>query len=188
MTKFYTRRGDSGRSVLGKRTLPKDDPVFEALGGLDELNSWLGILRAQGTEHKSRNKLFKEVTDWVKMVQEDLFIIQAEIATVAVGLKPRTIISSQKIEVLEKIIEKIDKILPEITKFTIAGGSVLSAQLDFTRAIARRAERGIRKYANEKKLRPELMQYTNRLSSFLFALARYVNFRFGIKEENPRYK
>lgn len=188
MTRFYTRRGDSGKSVLGHKTLSKDDPVFEALGSLDELDSWLGVCISD--DHiigGRRKKPGREIDRILRNIQETLFIAQAEIATVAVGGELKIKVATAKTEELESIIAGIDSQVPEIIKFVIPGGSRLSASLDFARTLARRAERGIRKYGKSKKLRPELLQYINRLSSVLFALARYVNHRLKIKEENPSY-
>lgn len=175
---------------MGSKKISKDDPVFEALGGLDELNSWLAVCRTRVSLDKSKRltKEFKNISDIILSIQEALFIAQAEIAAIGMGKPARVIVSQQKTNELEKKIGEMDLEIPEITKFIISGGSELSASLDYARAITRRAERGARKYDKIKKLRPELMQYLNRLSSILFALARYVNYKLKIKEENPSYK
>ncbi len=181
VTRFYTKQGDYGTSILGSKKVSKDDPIFAALGNLDELNSWLAVCRTEAAK-------LKNVSVILKSIQESLFIAQAEIASVGMGYQPKIKMAAVRTSNLEKEIEKIDQVVPEITKFIIPGGCKLSTQLDFARAIARRAERGIRKYDKIKKLRPELLQYINRLSSILFALARFVNYKLRIKEENPNYK
>ncbi len=188
MTRFYTRRGDSGKSVLGSKKLSKDDPVFAALGGLDELNSWLGVCVSKEQITGGRWRKPKEIDGVLRKIQESLFIAQAEIAAAGMGRRPRIKITKDKTEELEKIISYIDNQVPEITKFVIAGGSELSADLDYARAIARRAERDIMKFSKKFKVSPELKQFTNRLSSVLFALARYVNYQLKIKEDGPTYK
>src|SRR3989344_9379922 len=171
MTIYYTGRGDSGKSEMGAKKIAKDDPVFEALGSLDELNSWLGLCKLKAKPYN------------LTPIQEDLFIAQAEIGLAAMGRKSKIQITKSKTQRLEKEILKIDKIVPQIKRFILPGGSELSAKLDVARALARRAERN----AVRIKASPELLQYLNRLSSLLFALARLANFRLKLKEENPRY-
>ena len=100
------------------------------------------------------------------------------------GRKSKIKITKLKTERLEKEIAKIDKVVPPIKKFIIPGGSELSTKLDFARALARRAERD----AVRMKASPDLLQYLNRLSSLLFALARLANFRLKLKEKNPKYQ
>ncbi len=168
MTIYYTGRGDKGKSEMGAKKIAKDDPIFEALGSLDELNSWLGLCQDKR----------------LKPIQEDLFIAQAEIGLAAMGRKSKIKITKLKTERLEKEIAKIDKVVPPIKKFIIPGGSELSTKLDFARALARRAERD----AVRMKASPDLLQYLNRLSSLLFALARLANFRLKLKEKNPKYQ
>ena len=177
MTIYYTGRGDKGKSEMGAKKIAKDAPVMEVLGALDELNSWLGFC-VVGLKFKSLK--FK-----VREIQEDLFIAQAEIGLAAMGRKSfKFQVSSLKTKRLEKEIIEIDRIVPQIKKFVIPGGSELSAKLDYARALARRAERA----AVRAKASPELLRYLNRLSSYLFALARLVNFRLNVKEENPKYR
>lgn len=168
MTIFYTGRGDKGKSAMGARKIAKDDPLFEALGALDELNSWLGFCQ------------YKKL----RPVQEDLFIAQAEIGAIGMRRKSKIQMTNAKTKRLEKEIAKVDAIVPPIKKFIIPGASELSAKLDVARALARRAERA----AVKIKASPDLLAYLNRLSSFLFALARLVNFKLNRREEHPTYR
>ena len=163
MTIYYTGRGDNGKSQMGARKIAKDAPLMEALGALDELNSWLGFCN------------YKKL----RPVQETLFIAQAEL-----GMYSKLRVKKEKTLELEQEIAKIDKLVPSIKKFIIPGGSELATKLDFARALARRAERT----AVKARVSADLLQYLNRLSSLLFALARLVNFRLKLKEENPTYK
>ena len=178
MTIYYTGRGDKGTSIMGAKKVSKADPLFEVLGTLDELNSWLGICKYKP----------------LKPLQEDLFIAQAEIALAAMGRKKniKYQITNDKTKRLEEEIIKIDKILPPIKKFIIPGGSELSAKLDFARALARRAERALARHSLARRRGgnnyAELLQYLNRLSSILFAHARLVNYTLKVKENNPSYK
>lgn len=180
-TKFFTGQGDKGQSIFGKKKFFKDEALFELLGDLDELNSWTGLCRVESLRD------FKLI---LKEVQENLFIIQAEVAAVGFGYQARSFkrITGQKTKELEEIIGGIDKKLPAIRKFILPGGSELSARLDIARVIARRAERAAVAFNRRKKLPPELLQFLNRLSSLFFALARYANHAKKIKEENPRYR
>ncbi len=95
----------------------------------------------------------------------------------------------KKIRALEVAVEKIDRDIPPLQKFIIPGGSKESAMLDFARTLARRAERKVVTFHKEgAEVSDELLQYINRLSSALFALARYLNHIKGIKEDHPSYQ
>ena len=172
--KFYTGQGDDGESVIlglgGK--LSKTEPIFDALGALDELNSYLGICKALAKEEKIKAAL--------KGAQENLFIIQAEL-----GGAKNISIGEEKIQKLEKTIDEFGGFVGQITKFTIPGGEPLSARLDFGRALARRAER--RAAALKNQISPAALAYLNRLSSLLFVLARYANKKAGAPEGHPSY-
>ncbi|MDO8523542.1 MAG: cob(I)yrinic acid a,c-diamide adenosyltransferase [bacterium] len=176
--RFYSGKGDGGTTTLfgsGKR-LPKTDKVFEALGALDELNSYLGICVSLAHDKNIKNTL--------KEVQENLFILQAELGDAKV--KP---IGRKKLEILEKTTDNFGDAVGVITKFTLSGGSPLSAHLDYARTLARRAERKVLEARFPTFGNPEWnLAYLNRLSSLLFVLARYVNKKSRIKEKNPKYK
>ncbi|MFH1909576.1 MAG: cob(I)yrinic acid a,c-diamide adenosyltransferase [bacterium] len=184
---FYTGKGDKGLTSLflcpksASRRIPKNSPRIEALGALDELNSLLGVCKT-----KSRKPFDKlKVKKIIENIQNDLFIIQGEIAACSEqgrrgAKKP---FDKLRVKEIEKEINRLEKKLPKINNFTIAGGTELSALLDYSRAVARRAER--RCVAVKQNISPTSLIYLNRLSSFLFALARYVN--RGIKEKHPKY-
>ena len=187
MTIYFTGRGDKGKSDMGAKKIEKDDPLFEALGSLDELNSWIGYCR---TDVTLQNLKLKNVQHQLKSIQETLFIAQAELAMM--GMERRKNIKYQisniKTKQLEEEIIKIDKAVPQIKQFIIPGASELSAKLDLARAFARRVERAFVAYNRKHPLNPDLLQYLNRLSSILFAHARFVNVVLKKKEENPSYK
>src|SRR3989344_9253816 len=172
--KFYTGQGDAGESViLGEsKKISKTGAVFEALGALDELNSYLGICKTLTEEEKIKEAL--------KYAQENLFIIHAEL-----GGTKNIFIGEEKIQKLEKLIDEFGEFVGQITKFTIPGGEPLSARLDFGRALARRAER--RATALKNQISPAALAYLNRLSSLLFVLARYANKKAGAPEGHPSY-
>jgi len=187
-TKFFTGDGDKGESKIGNRAVSKSSNLVEFLGGLDELNSWLGLCRV-GADNKVSPKDEKgvDVSAALKDIQNSVFIIQAEVAAQGFGYPKSPKITEDKTKKLEETILKIDEILPKIDKFIIVGGTELSSRLDVARAISRRVERLGKKYSEESALSEPLLKFLNRLSSILFALARYVNYRAGITEENPTY-
>ncbi len=197
-TKFFTGEGDGGKSRIGDKNFSKSSALMELLGSLDELNSWLGLCRVIArksfeTQPPTIDLNMKsslpslDVADVLKNIQNSLFIIQAEIATLGFGYKKGPQIQEEKTRELEAIIVEVDKVVPKLEKFIIVGGTELSAHLDIGRAIARRVERLANKYSLKKQLREPLLKFLNRLSSVLFVLARYVNYRSGFKEEHPTY-
>ena len=187
--KFYTGRGDDGTStILGvSKRISKSDKCFEALGAVDELNSYLGICRSLAKNKDIQSALLK--------AQEDLFIIQAELGSKSNLKRPafygrRTsieVLKKKQMQDLEKTIDKFGGAVGALTKFTIPGGSPLSAHLDFARAVCRRAE--LTYLATRLPSGNRVAQtYLNRLSSLLFVLARYANKKARVREKNPSYK
>jgi cob(I)alamin adenosyltransferase len=185
-TKFYTGEGDEGESRVNNQSVSKSSALIELLGGLDELNSWLGLCRIEAQKFSPKDGRV-QVAGVLKSIQNSLFIIQAEVAAQGFGYPKSPKIGEDKTKELEGVIMEIDKVLPKIEKFIIVGGTELSARLDVGRALARRVERMAKRYSEEKKLSEPLLKFLNRLSSGLFALARYVNHEAGLAEEHPTY-
>jgi len=182
---LYTKKGDDGSTnIFGccDQRLSKSSIVAQALGDLDELNSFLGLCKVKSEESdiliggESCHKIIDDI-------QQNLFIIQAEVAG---GDKK---IGEEKIKEAEGLIAITEKELPPITSFFVSGGAELSALLDFSRTIARRAERRVVEVKEEGKVEvsPNTLAYLNRLSSLLYAMARIVNHRLGVVESAPRY-
>jgi cob(I)alamin adenosyltransferase len=175
---LYTRKGDKGKTqIFGcNQKLSKSSVIAEALGTLDEANSFLGVIKSKTID--------KKLGTVINNVQENLFIIQAEVA----GADKR--ITRTKVLELEKIINQIEKELPPIKSFFISGASETSALFDFARTLARRAERRAVQVAEEgvAKVGPETLAYLNRLSSLLYALARQSAHKSGFREAIPKYK
>jgi cob(I)alamin adenosyltransferase len=176
---LYTGKGDSGTTkVFGcdQKRISKASELPEALGALDELNAFLGFVKMRAAKAKRIALVLHEI-------QEKLFIVQAEVA----GAPKK--VGKEVLPMMEKLINDIEKEIPPLKGFSIAGGTELSALLDVARTLSRRAERRI-VAVQEKKLRKlsaETLAYMNRLSSLLFALARLANHLAKVKEENPRY-
>ena len=184
---LYTRKGDTGttKTYGCDQRISKSSAIAEALGSLDEINSFLGLVKVEAKIARWKvpgSKL--KLESLIHSIQETLFIVQAEIAGFP---KP---LPEGKSKELEKIIDEIEKVLPPIKTFFISGGSKLGALFDTVRTIARRAERRVVQVADEKKTKigKETLEFMNRLSSFLYALARLSNHKSGIKEASPMYK
>ncbi|MEX0931127.1 MAG: cob(I)yrinic acid a,c-diamide adenosyltransferase [Candidatus Paceibacterota bacterium] len=183
---LYTRKGDQGTTKLfntpkGER-VSKASCQTEALGAMDEMNSFLGLVKVKSAEQKYK---FKDtyIADLVHGVQANLFIIQAELAG-----SDMTILK-EKIDSIEAVIDAIEKEMPPITTFFISGGTELASLFDISRTLARKAERRVIKGIEEESfvVGEHTRQYLNRLSSLLYALARYANHSAGISETAPNY-
>lgn len=182
---LFTGKGDNGTTkTFGcDQRISKSSSVAEALGTLDEVNSFLGLVKVECAETKITYKEI-EIEKIIHNVQENLFIVQAEVA----GADKK--IGEEKVKEAEDIINGIEKELPPITTFFIAGGTRLASLFDIARTTARRAERRVVQ-VNEQGSLPVsqfTLAYLNRLSSLLYALARFSNHKVGIKEEAPDYK
>ena len=178
--KFYSGKGDDGMSTFfgTPGRFSKTDARFEALGSVDELNTYLGICRSLTKDG--------EIQTVLKTVQENLFIIQAEIGSP--DKKAVSTITEEKVKELEATIDSFGEIIGGMKpfRFTIAGGDTLAAHLDYARTIARRAERSLA--VIKHTLSQPAFSYINRVSSLLFVLARFINKKAGISEDNPTYK
>ncbi|MEK7582029.1 MAG: cob(I)yrinic acid a,c-diamide adenosyltransferase [Patescibacteria group bacterium] len=176
---LYTRKGDSGISgLLGTRgCFPKNSPIYDALGTLDELNSLLGVCRAFSSREKRKIDVAKEI----KNIQECLFIVQAELAG-----SSKSILQTH-IEELERAIGEIEALIENPHAFVIPGSNKLSALFDYARSVSRRAERSVLGEQASQKVSSQTRVYLNRLSSLLYALARYSAVLGGVKESSPSY-
>ncbi len=190
---LYTRKGDSGttkdfNSGPGERK-SKSSCQTEALGALDELNSFLGLVKVRsagiGWELPIRfDNTGSVVAELISAVQNNLFSVQAEVA----GANKR--VGEKRTGEMEQLIDAIEKELPPIKTFFVSGGTELAALFDVSRTLARKAERrvvaGIG--AGEFKVEDSTLAFLNRLSSLLYALARLTNHKSGIKEVPPTYE
>ena len=187
---LYTGKGDKGTTKVldSKERFSKGSEMAEALGSLDELNSFLGLCKFKARQMQDKGvgtgKKKEKIFEILREIQENLFIIQAQVA----GADKK--INKSKLSKVEKITNIIEKEIPPLRGFSISGGTELSALLDIARTIARRTERNIVtiKELGLRKLPGQTLSYLNRLSSLLFALARLSNHRSGIREEAPSYK
>mgnify|MGYP001560938943 FL=1 len=176
---LYTRKGDDGTSGLfnTKERFPKNSPIYEALGALDELNSLLGVCRAYSGSKSGEVNVALEV----KNVQECLFIVQAELAGASKSMLPT------HTEKLELTIGKIETLIENRHTFVIPGSTKLSALFDYVRAVSRRTERAVLDVRAIRNISIPTRTYLNRLSSFLYALARYAAVVENAEESSPSY-
>lgn len=181
---LYTGKGDGGTTKLfdsakGVR-VSKGDPIFEALGTLDELNTFVGWAKVEAGEMEINGKSLKKL---LHEVQDHLFTIQAEVA----GTDKH--VPEASVKEMDKTIHMVDDELPEITTFLVPGATELSARLDMARAMSRRAERRlvVLNETGERKISEHSLSYANRLSSLLYAFVRIVNHREDVDEAAPSY-
>lgn len=179
MPLFFTGKGDKGSSAIGKKKVPKDNPILVALGELDELNSFIGFARSLVQGQKLSQKL--------EQVQQDLFIIQAKTAWLLFPKFKAPKLQKKKIADMEKEIIALEKHIKPERSFVLPGGNTASALLHLLRSVARRTERALFVVSKKKKVDQEVLTYLNRLSSYLYALARMEAREKNIKETKPTY-
>ncbi|MBI4830287.1 MAG: cob(I)yrinic acid a,c-diamide adenosyltransferase [Candidatus Lindowbacteria bacterium] len=179
--KITTRKGDTGRtSLLDKRKrVSKTDIRKEVNGTLDEVNSVLGVARAT-SEIQQINRL-------ILRVQEEIFMIGSEVAASPDNIeKVERRIEARHVRRLERGMDSIEKRMPMPENFVVAGATQVSAMLDMARTFVRRAERKAVEGMEMETIRsPQLMKYLNRLSDYIFTLARYYEFLVTGKADWP---
>lgn len=168
---MYTGRGDKGitDTASGERVI-KSNPIIEWEGTLDELIAQLGVSWSECKYEDIRNDIFT--------VQRDLFTLGEQILTDGEGRKLR----DDAVKWLEDKIHLYQKEIGEIRLFVIPGGEKVASSLQLSRAVTRRAERRLTDLSLQKKIDPLILQYMNRLSSFLFFISLAANKRAGFKE------
>jgi len=173
MAKIYTRAGDKGKTSLanGKKIL-KDSPEITALGSIDELNASIGVA-VSFIKEKSVVKLLQDT-------QKDLFNIGAELASL--GKSQKLLLDKNQTDKMESLIDFYDKNLSDLHTFIIPGGTKEASILHLARTICRRTEREVVSLTKKEKINPNITPYLNRLSDFLFVIARYLNKKAKIKE------
>ncbi|MCW6159624.1 MAG: cob(I)yrinic acid a,c-diamide adenosyltransferase [Candidatus Micrarchaeales archaeon] len=181
MTVYYTGKGDEGETgTIGKGRIKKDSKLAVAMGDIDELNSIVGVAVANTPDER--------INSLLRVIQDRLFMVGAELsASLEGGAKLKFALKDGSTKDLEKEIEELGSRLPELKKFVLPGGSLSASYLHLARAAARRAERSVVALSSENKINPALLQYLNRLSSFFFVAALYMNKKEGIEEFNPTY-
>jgi cob(I)alamin adenosyltransferase len=175
--RVYTRTGDDGTTgLIGGTRVKKYDLRLEAYGTIDELNSWIGLIRSQEIK-------VEDIEDLIE-IQNKLFVIGARLAT-------ETAKSDQPIKLnccdsdilhLEKRMDQILDKLPQLNNFLLPGGSNAVSYCHIARTVCRRAERRVYQLNSEIPMPSELLKYLNRLSDYLYVLSRKVASDTGIEE------
>ena len=178
ITKVYTRGGDKGlTSLVGGQRVSKASTRLEAYGTVDELSSNLGLLESLLTEGHEQQMVVR--------IQNCLFNVCTNLATdqEQTPLYPSAYLPKGEIELLEQEVDSIMKELPERQGFILPGGTREAAQAHVCRTVCRRAERRIVALSEIAVVSPEVQQYINRLSDYLFVLAKKLNFIAGKSEK-----
>jgi cob(I)alamin adenosyltransferase len=175
--KIYTKTGDQGETGLFDGTrVAKSDPRVSAYGDVDELNAWLGLVRASSSDG--------QLASMLERIQRDLFALGARLADPRNRIAARVTkaaVTAEDVSRLEGWIDLLESELPPLRRFILSGGSPSGAALHVARTVCRRAERamvGLGAGAFE----PDLLIYINRLSDLLFVMARAVNHNAGLTE------
>jgi cob(I)alamin adenosyltransferase len=178
VAKIYTGTGDDGTTgLVGGQRVPKDSPLIEACGSLDELNAHIGVVRSCG--------LPDDVNRMLQNIQSNLFTIGTQIATPEGSNIKSQRISDEEVGHLEHAIDALENTLPPLRQFILPGGSMAAAALHLARTVARRAERRCVTLSRSGKIDPQVLRYLNRLSDLCFLLARYANQYQSVPELHP---
>jgi cob(I)alamin adenosyltransferase len=174
--KIYTKTGDKGQtSLFGGQRVAKHDLRIEAYGTVDELNSYIGLIRDQDIDTGSIATLIE--------IQDRLFTVGSILATEPGNTKVKVPqINEEDITLLEKEIDKMNESLPEMRSFVLPGGHTTVSYCHITRCVCRRAERIISNLSEKEDVELIVLQYLNRLSDYLFVLARKIVMDKDIEE------
>ena len=177
--KIYTKKGDSGTtSIIGKNNVDKHHMRIEAYGTIDELNSYLGLL-------SSYNHVdFITQKKQLSLIQNILFKIGSSLASQNMKYK----LSNSDIEKLERYIDKIEIYLPALTSFILPSGTTWSSYAHIARCVCRRSERRITLLNINEEIDQNIIKFINRLSDYLFVLARYINKINDVDEVKWQYE
>jgi cob(I)alamin adenosyltransferase len=175
--KIYTKTGDDGTTgLVGGNRVKKYDLRLESYGTVDELNAWIGMIRSF--------ELPENITGYLVEIQNKLFNIGSRLASDEKGdaYTTQLSITEENIRFLEKAIDEMETGLPELTRFILPGGDLLVSHCHVARTVCRRAERRITEFSEQQNVQSEIVKYINRLSDFLFVLARRLSYNSNTGE------
>tara|TARA_R110001592_G_scaffold88812_1_gene261415 strand:+ start:1165 stop:1713 length:549 start_codon:yes stop_codon:yes gene_type:complete len=174
--KIYTKTGDKGQtSLFGGKRVPKHHIRIEAYGTVDELNSYIGLIRDQEIDKQSIETLIE--------IQDRLFTLGSILATEPGNVKVKVPqLLESDIELLEKEMDRMNETLPEMRSFVLPGGHTTVSYCHISRCVCRRAERLVIHLSEEEEVSELTFKYLNRLSDYLFVLSRKLTIDFGAKE------
>ena len=173
----YTKTGDKGKtSLIGGTRVPKNHYRLEAYGTVDELNSFIGMIRSYGIDKQSE----KQIID----IQNKLFVIGAYLATDSnvTDLRDKLDYNEEIIVGLEKEMDRMEHELAPMKNFVLPGGHPAVSYCHISRTVCRRTERRILDMARQTEVNPWVIKYVNRLSDYLFVLSRHLSKHFNVNE------
>jgi cob(I)alamin adenosyltransferase len=176
--KIYTKTGDKGNtSLIGGTKVPKSDIRIDTYGTVDELNSWIGLITDQLQD--------ETLTGELREIQDRLFTIGSLLATDTEKATKMKLpdLHQEDITLLEKSIDNMTSQLPEMKSFILPGGHPIVSSIHIVRCVCRRAERlAVNMQQHELIVDEKVIQYLNRLSDYLFTLARFAGLKLGVSE------
>jgi cob(I)alamin adenosyltransferase len=173
--KIYTKNGDSGKTALiGGKPVSKNNIRIEAYGGVDELNAWIGLIGDLILEDEN--------VSFLRHIQNQLFVIGAKLATPLNSSFKAPDFPENLIDKLESEIDKMDAILSPLTNFILPGGHMLISHCHIARVVCRRVERNIVSLSESEPVEHLILVFMNRLSDYLFILARYFSKKLEVDE------
>ena len=177
--KIYTKKGDTGTTqLIGGTRVPKHHHRIEAYGTIDELNSWMGLVRDNPEKTNSK--------DVLKEIQDRLFTIGSLLASDPEKSRMKVPdLHEEDVKFLEDEIDRMNLTLPEMKSFILPGGNAANSICHVARCVCRRAERLVVELNEHDKVDPLVMKYLNRLSDYLFVLARKLS--SDLKAEEVRW-
>jgi cob(I)alamin adenosyltransferase len=173
--KIYTKQGDKGTTAVYTSTvvrMDKDDILLDCYGTLDELNSYLGLCASHLDEES------------MQVQKEKLLLCQQQLFAIGFALSDSDKLELTSVEHLESSIDELQTNLPAQTSFILPGGSMVASHLQVARTIARRAERRLVSVSKHYAVNDISLAYVNRLSDYLFVLARHCNHAAGVVDIN----
>ena len=183
LTKIYTKVGDQGQTMLaGGSKVPKDSPRIDSYGTVDELNSFLGLLRdtLTGLPGSSCSDLVAQIAK----IQNEMHDLGGELSTPfdKLDVLKQQVVTPESVARLEREMDSYNEALPPLANFVLPGGHQANSLAHVCRTVCRRAERLVVALARNETVRSEPRIYLNRLSDWLFVASRVISLRLGVPE------
>ena len=187
ISKVYTKSGDAGETMLASgEKVPKDAQRIASYGDVDELNCVVGLIRVELARDPARSRaadVVAELAEQLERIQQELFDLGAELATAdAASGGSKLTIEDRHVEQLEREMDAWNDTLEPLRSFILPGGGPTAAVCHLARTVCRRAERQTVALSRTEPVRPQALRYLNRLSDYLFVIARASTFRMGYPE------
>jgi cob(I)alamin adenosyltransferase len=183
ITRVYTRTGDRGQTgLVGGKRVRKDAARIEAYGTVDELNSWVGVVRARVVASALSEAARDSAVTLLTEIQQQLFDLGAQLAAPAPMRSGLPQVGPADIAGLEQAIDRCQAGLTPLPSFVLPGGGEISGLLHLCRTVCRRAERRIVRLSRSANIGPSPVIYVNRLSDLLFVLSRWIGKQLGEPE------